>query len=551
MPSNLWNLYKKFMTDNPRYILLNLFFLISLPILDLIIPKIYGKIFNIKKIDNSIDRTLLFLLAILMLTQTVTLLDGYFAEVQYSKFDNILIYTILSNIFKFNKDKDNNQLLTSGILNDMHRMQEITRQWIYRIRRNIIPYIIFLIVSTGYLFWKNIWLGIPMIIIIFANFLLMRGTVNGCKEHSEAITSGNRGLIELIEDLLSNILSIQSSNKEGEETEIVNQASLKVDESHYKFINCTTKWRLLGNLFLFGGLYLMTKVSISLIKSKKIPIGFLVTIFFIVRQNLQSTNMMLWLMENFSYDIITLNKVDYLLGLSEFESIKNIKKYPNVEVKFENVSFNYKDSGRKILDNVNLTVKPNDRIAIVGDIGSGKSTIVKMIMKLLVPQKGNITINNKNINLINPIELYHNIGMMPQNPTLFNRSIMDNIRYGFTNVSKEKVIKLLKEFNVYNNFSNMENGLDTIVGKNGSKLSGGQKQIVWFLRVYLKNPPLLILDEPTASLDINTKKTMSGLIESVMKNKTLIMVSHDPFLIKFAKTKYRLDKGKLEIDNSK
>ena len=159
-------------------------------------------------------------------------------------------------------------------------------------------------------------------------------------------------------------------------------------------------------------------------------------------------------------------------------------------------------------------------------------------------------LNGKDYTDVSHIDLFSNIAYMPQNPVLFNRSIMDNIKYGREHIDDKEIVKLLKEFDVYEQFTNLDKGLYTKIGKGGSKISGGQKQIVWFLRILLKNPPLIVLDEPTASLDINTKKVMSNLIEKVLQNKTIIMVTHDDFLMKFAKRKMELNKGKIISDTA-
>jgi ABC-type bacteriocin/lantibiotic exporter with double-glycine peptidase domain len=137
-------------------------------------------------------------------------------------------------------------------------------------------------------------------------------------------------------------------------------------------------------------------------------------------------------------------------------------------------------------------------------------------------------------------DLFKKFGYMTQNPVLFNRSIIENIRFGKPETTREEVISLLEKFKLNDVFSKLKKGIDSSVGKNGSKLSGGQKQVIWFLRIYLHNPDILLLDEPTASLSKESKETLWNLIKEVFKDKTIIMSTHDDFLIKLATRKVKL-----------
>jgi ABC-type bacteriocin/lantibiotic exporter with double-glycine peptidase domain len=136
--------------------------------------------------------------------------------------------------------------------------------------------------------------------------------------------------------------------------------------------------------------------------------------------------------------------------------------------------------------------------------------------------------------------VFKHFGYITQNPVLFNRSIFDNIIFGNPGISRDTVVDLLEKFGLNEVFDKLEKGIDTSVGKNGSRLSGGQRQIVWFLRIYLQNPEILLMDEPTASLNEETKEVLWGLIKKGFADKTIIMSSHDDFLIKLATRKVKM-----------
>jgi ABC-type multidrug transport system fused ATPase/permease subunit len=189
-----------------------------------------------------------------------------------------------------------------------------------------------------------------------------------------------------------------------------------------------------------------------------------------------------------------------------------------------------------------------DRVAIVGDIGSGKSTIMKLLLKYYEPQQGFVYLHGRPYYQITNKELRQKIGYVPQVPILFNRSVLENIKYG-TNVSRETVMDFLVKHDLLKEFSNLEYGIDTKIGKNGSILSGGQRQLVWCIRVFLSNPEVLILDEPTASVDVKTKDLLISILEKLMQDRVVIMITHDEYLMSKASRVVEVKAGKIIADN--
>jgi ABC-type bacteriocin/lantibiotic exporter with double-glycine peptidase domain len=172
------------------------------------------------------------------------------------------------------------------------------------------------------------------------------------------------------------------------------------------------------------------------------------------------------------------------------------------------------------------------------------------LIKLNNPTDGTIFLNGISYSDISLKDIRKKIGYVPQQPVLFNRSILDNIKYSNINISNETIMSLLHELNLIEAFSNLENGLDTKIGKNGSKISGGQRQLIWSLRILLHDPEILILDEPTASLDEKTKSLLIRLYDHFMGDKTIIMVTHDQTLMKYARRTIVLDSGRIVKDYS-
>jgi ABC-type multidrug transport system fused ATPase/permease subunit len=199
---------------------------------------------------------------------------------------------------------------------------------------------------------------------------------------------------------------------------------------------------------------------------------------------------------------------------------------------------------QKSLDNVSFKIKTLDRVAIIGTNGSGKSTIIKLIMGYYNVSSGQILHNGVNVLDINREYLRSKIAVINQKVVLFNRTIIDNICYG-NNIPKEKVKHILKTLHIMRVFKNQPQGLETLAGLHGSALSGGQKQIIYLLRCYLSNKPIIIMDEPTAAVDSTHKKYIMRMIDEMAKKSTLIVVTHDAEYAASFPTKIYVESGKI------
>ena len=219
------------------------------------------------------------------------------------------------------------------------------------------------------------------------------------------------------------------------------------------------------------------------------------------------------------------------------------------KIQFNNVSFYYRQSNKPTLQNVSFQIMPNEKVALIGKSGSGKSTILKLILGFYQPTNGQITINNIPIQKINRDYLRSNISIVNQNVKLFNRTIIENIAYG-TKLSQKQIIQQLQKLNILQVFHNLPNNLQTKVGKYGDKLSGGQKQIIYLLRCYFRQNPIIILDEPTSNIDDFHKKYVIQMIKELTKKSTLIIVSHDATIYNMFQRKIHINNGKLISDTN-
>lgn len=195
------------------------------------------------------------------------------------------------------------------------------------------------------------------------------------------------------------------------------------------------------------------------------------------------------------------------------------------EIQFKKVSFHYSD-GARLFQNKNIDIRPGEKVGLVGFSGSGKSTFVNLILRLFEVESGQITIDRQNINEVTQDSLRENIALIPQDISLFHRSLMENIRYGAANATDEDVINASKKAHCHEFISQLNGGYQAMVGERGIKLSGGQRQRIAIARAILKNAPILILDEATSALDSVTEKYIQDALHHLMKGKTTIVIAH-------------------------
>ncbi len=211
---------------------------------------------------------------------------------------------------------------------------------------------------------------------------------------------------------------------------------------------------------------------------------------------------------------------------------------------FRNISFKYEKS-ETILDNISLTINKGEIIAIVGPSGAGKSTLADLIPRFYDVTSGSILIDGIDIKEINTGSLRKQMGIVTQETLLFNDTIRNNIAYGESNLPIEKIIEAAKAANAHNFISNFENGYESFIGDRGVKLSGGERQRLSIARALLKNPPILILDEATSSLDTESELLVQEAIERLMQGRTSIVIAHRLSTIKNADKIIVIEKGKL------
>lgn len=394
-----------------------------------------------------------------------------------------------------------------------------------------IPEFMILFVSVIYLIRVDPPIGYISLIVSIAIIYYCFKTITYCEVVSRKRDKSFNDTVEETDDILRNSISVINANQQEQELQRLKEKHAIYDKMSRETFHCGLKPRYiyLPIVVLLFILYMV--YSYQRIKDNTLKIASFVVVLLIVVQVVTSLFKILGSIKDTVFKWGMLQYSMEIFNKCQVESFHNLRQnIPKEGIFVDNITYTYKsdDGTRDVFKDFSLYIKPNRCTIIEGKIGSGKSTLIKLLNKYHLPDGGAIFINGMPYSALTSPDLHRIIGYVPQTPTLFNRSIYDNITYGIEpKPSESEVEEWLKSMNVYELVNELPKGLQTIAGKNGSSISGGQRQIVWFLRIVLQNTPYIILDEPTSAMDAKTKDYVYKLIEKLKKTKTIIVVSHD------------------------
>jgi ATP-binding cassette subfamily B protein len=341
--------------------------------------------------------------------------------------------------------------------------------------------------------------------------------------HQE-IYNTKREISDKIQEGIDSIHEIKSYNREEE---FSNQLNSKLDnyEKHLikselllgSFINLSYVFLKLGlpSVILYGA-YLLSMGSINI---------FTYLVFLVITARIY--NPMMEAMDNFALLIFLKVRINRLKEMDKMPRQNGkLDFYPqNYDITFKNVDFSYQ-SGVQTLKNINFTAKQGEVTALVGPSGGGKSTVAKLSARFWDINKGIITLGGEDISKVDPEILLNNFSIVFQDVTLFNASVMENIRLGKRGASDEEVIESMKLAQCDEFVKKLPQGYDTRIGENGEKLSGGERQRISIARAILKDAPIILLDEATASLDAENESKIQNALSELIKNKTVLIIAH-------------------------
>ena len=432
------------------------------------------------------------------------------------------ISTLSLSFFNNNKTAE----LSSILIRDIAGMRVAFSQSLQKIIIEPISVISFLFL----LFIINFKFTILVIIIIPLSGFFSYKVGQSIRRKSKRSSVQSAGILNIIKETLSNIKIVKIFNLENEENE-------KFVKENNKYFNLIFKQSRLSNLLtpinetigLIVGILLIWFGGISVLQqgamSSEDFIKFILLLFAMLQPIRKLANVNVLFQNGIAAAERVFSVFDNHDKIPESKNAFKINSFKN-SINFKDVNFKYEGQDSLILDNINLEICKGQTVAIVGKSGAGKTTLTDLLPRFYDPISGNIfidKINLKDLNLKNLRDLY---GIVTQNVILFNDTIKNNIIHGNKNASENDINKAVKSANIQDLIEKLDNGLNTYIGENGVKLSGGEKQRLSIARALIKNPDILILDEATASLDSESEKMVHSAIDNIIKNRTVIIIAH-------------------------
>ena len=432
------------------------------------------------------------------------------------------ISTLSLSFFNNNKTAE----LSSILIRDIAGMRVAFSQSLQKIIIEPISVISFLFL----LFIINFKFTILVIIIIPLSGFFSYKVGQSIRRKSKRSSVQSAGILNIIKETLSNIKIVKIFNLENEENE-------KFVKENNKYFNLIFKQSRLSNLLtpinetigLIVGVLLIWFGGISVLQqgamSSEDFIKFILLLFAMLQPIRKLANVNVLFQNGIAAAERVFSVFDNHDKIPESKNAFKINSFKN-SINFKDVNFKYEGQDSLILDNINLEICKGQTVAIVGKSGAGKTTLTDLLPRFYDPISGNIfidKINLKDLSLKNLRNLY---GIVTQNVILFNDTIKNNIIHGNKNASENDINKAVKSANIQDLIEKLDNGLNTYIGENGVKLSGGEKQRLSIARALIKNPDILILDEATASLDSESEKMVHSAIDNIIKNRTVIIIAH-------------------------
>jgi ATP-binding cassette, subfamily C, bacterial LapB len=292
-------------------------------------------------------------------------------------------------------------------------------------------------------------------------------------------------------------------------------------------------------------------VGVYLIAERELTMGALIASVMLVSRVLAPISQVATLLVSYDQTKAALDGLDQIVSKDQERDPKRpFVKRPsfNGAIRFQGVSFAYPGEEHPVLQNVSFSIKPGERVGLIGRIGSGKSTIHKLILNLYKPSEGSILVDGIDIQQIDPADLRRHIGYMPQDVVLFSGTVKSNIMYGSPHVEDEDILRAAEVSGVKEFVDSHPLGFDRPVGERGQALSGGQRQSVGMARAMLNDVPMYLYDEPTSGMDNTTETIVTQRLAKAVAGKTLLLVTHKASLLSMVDRLIVLDSGKVIAD---
>ncbi len=423
----------------------------------------------------------------------------------------------------YHKDMQSGKI-QSKFLKDTESVDGLLSNFIH----GIIPCVIGIVISTAISIYNNGWVALFFLIVIPVNVGLtklfqkkVRNTHRDYRLKTEDLSAKMNTMLEMMPVTKSHGLERTEISGFNRTIRALAGSGRNMDKTTANF----GSWIWVINTLLSSACLIFCAIFAL---NGLIGVGDIVLYQSMFSQISGSVQSLTNLVPNLASGAEALSSVSEIMNSTDVEANIGKLNIPEIkgDVKFNNVCYKYPDGEQNVVSNFSLDVKQGECIAVVGASGSGKSTIMNLIIGFLMPNSGDILVDGKSIKEFNLSEYRHHISVVPQNSILFTGSIRDNITYGLERYSEKDLERAIEMANLKDLINELPDGLNTDVGEHGGKLSGGQKQRITIARALIRNPKILILDEATSALDNISEYHVQKAIASSIRGRTTFIVAH-------------------------
>ena len=549
----LFEALKSFIYEKKWVIILYIVVLLfSYPLESIVLPQIYSNFFEVLNQKTEMKTYIKFFIYILV---ALVIVDSAYVYVNYLETEFIpeihgyMFNYIYKNLLVKYQDKFPDFEL-GKIVSRVDKIPANFNATLTTVAKWMLPQFITIVIINIYFFILSWELGLLSTLLVIIYFIFNYNFFGKCTISSEERHNLFENAAEKTQDNLSNIHSIYAAGKMEEE--IINfrdRIGLYVNK-YKENQNCIYNLSIYTNAFMLILFISLNCMTVYLYMKKRISYTNLMAVFITIIYYTPCVNSIGGsLFELISYVGVLLAGEEFMKEMVEAsltERNNNLHTIQNGAVSIKDLNFSY-SKGFYLFSDFNLDIPSGQKVAILGNSGNGKSTLIKLIMGYYPVEQNTIFIDGMDIHQTSLNELRQQISYVNQNNKLFNKTLLENIQYG-NEMTRKDILLLIKRIEVENIFKNLPDGLDTNVGVNGDRLSGGQKQMVHILRCIGKKNKLVILDEPTASIDKYNKISVVRGIHELSKTSTMIIITHDESILGMVDRIIRLDAGQITED---
>jgi ABC-type multidrug transport system fused ATPase/permease subunit len=546
--SKLIKLYFHYVSKVKLEYILSIICALFIAVATVLKPLFLGKIVENIKSPEASFRYLIFFMLAFFFADILAAIRDYFADIVTSKQlhqTTRLDYMgkLLDADYEYHMNKSSGEFisLNKRILTVFFELYWNINLWIFEI-------IIGFALTIYYLASVDFVLGLIMFLSILLSFLI---TIPSIKKNIKLrIDSNNKDDIAngIIADELISFETVKLFGQENNERKRLKNALKNWEKSNMRY-NLTFREIDAGVYFIiFAGSAAMMLLTYHNVISDLWNVGILVSVLgYIISLDQESFDLISEYRRLLKLNADIEKFIDVMELEPRIKDKENALVLKNVEgnISFKDISFSYADKQKEVLHDINLDIHPDETVALVGKSGSGKTTLTKLLMRFYDPNSGNVYIDGKNIKDVKIEDLRKAIGIVPQDPILFNETIGFNISYGRPDASLEEIKEAAGKASLADFIETLPQKYDTIVGERGIKLSGGQRQRLAIARAILYNPEIIVFDEATSQLDSENERKIQEALDNLKRRKTTIIIAHRLSTVMKADRIIVFDKGRI------